>query len=371
MSRAAAAGHGGYAAASWQNGSMRPKLVPRKHHHTPKGFRNNYIGVVTKSLGDVLRWQLQRLRDHLPPKPSLATPQVKTDLNFIRSNAASGAAMIPAATWIGHATMLVQAGGLSVLTDPIFSQRASPLQFMGPARAQPPGVTPADLPHIDVVVISHNHYDHLDRASIATLAQQPGGAPRFLAPLGLKPWLEQFGIESAVELDWWDTHMHAGADGRATEFQLTPAQHWSGRGLHDRNRTLWGGWAVLGADFHWFFTGDTGYSGDFSDIRRRFDDRHTVERGGGFDLALIAVGACLPRWFMKDQHVDLGEAVQIHLDLAAKRSVGVHWGTFQLADDPLDQPLHELAGVCRAKGVDPESFFLLPIGGTRKFGRRG
>ncbi len=138
-------------------------------------YRNNYVDSVTKSLGDVLRWQLQRLRDGLPPPPTVPTPSQPADLNFLRHNALPEA-MVPAATWIGHATTLIQASGLSVLTDPIFSQRASPLRFAGPARAHPPGVALADLPHIDVVVISHNHYDHLDRDSIVALARQPGPA---------------------------------------------------------------------------------------------------------------------------------------------------------------------------------------------------
>ena len=334
--------------------------MPTKRHHTSKGFRNNYIGSVTKPLGDVVRWQLQRIRDHLPPNPRIPTPQVGAELDFLRRNALAGADMSPAVTWIGHATALVQASGLNVLTDPIFSTRASPVQFLGPARALPPGVALEDLPHIDVVVISHNHYDHLDRTSVQALAKQAGGAPLFLVPLGIRSWLGRLGISAALELDWWDRHVHDGV-----EFHFVPAQHWSGRSIRDRNKTLWGGWAILGDDFHWFFTGDTGYSQDFADARRTFAARQSEERGGGFDIALIAVGACLPRWFMKDQHVDLAEAVQIHLDLDAKRSMGVHWGTFQLADDPLDQPLHDLAGACRAKGLAAESCFLMPVGGTR------
>jgi len=342
-----------------------------KSHHTPRGFRNNYVESVTQSLGNLLRWQWDRLRNHLPPPPTLPTPQVAADMDFIRQNAAAGALMSPAVTWVGHATMLVQAGGLSVLTDPIFSRRASPVQFLGPARAQLPGIILQDLPHIDVVVISHNHYDHLDRSSIRSLAAQAGGEPLFLAPLGLKSWLQRLGVTRAVELDWWQTHVHD-SGGRRVEFHLTPAQHWSARSFHDRNRTLWGGWAVLGADFHWYFTGDTGYSQDFADIRQKFADRQTPEQGGGFDVALIAVAACLPRWFMQPQHVDPLEAVQIHLDLGAKRSIGVHWGTFALADDPLDYPLHEMPRARRAKGVVEEEFYLLPIGGTRRLpARRG
>jgi N-acyl-phosphatidylethanolamine-hydrolysing phospholipase D len=268
--------------------------------------------------------------------------------------------MVPAATWIGHATTLIQASGLSVLTDPIFSRRASPLPFAGPARAHPPGVALDDLPHIDVVVISHNHYDHLDLDSILAFARQPGAPPLFLAPLGLKSWLNARGIDSAVELDWWQHHAHGGVD-----FHCTPAQHWSGRSLSDRNQTLWCAWSVLGTDFHWFFSGDTGYSQDFSDTRRHFAPLQDAEHGGGFDLALIAVGACLPRWFMHKQHVDLPEAVQVHLDLGAKRSVGVHWGTFSLSDEPLDQPIHGLAAARQQKGVAEEAFALMALGETK------
>jgi len=356
-----------------------------KNHHTHAGFRNNYVSSVTRTLPEVLRWQYQRIIHRLPPRPTLETPSVAADLDFISTNARAGAAMVPAVTWIGHASMLVQASGLNVLTDPIFSTRASPLTFIGPARAYPPGIALRDLPRIDVVVISHNHYDHLDKSSIVALARQPGGPPLFLVPLGLEKWLRTLGIATAVELDWWDSYAYcaAGAAGAAggaagsgvaplpaVEFVFTPAQHWSQRSVGDRNKTLWGSWSVFGADFHWFFTGDTGYSRDFIDIRERFAVRQTMQRGGGFDIALVAVGACLPRWFMQQQHVDLDEAVQVHLDLGAKLSVGVHWGTFELADDPLDQPLHDLAAARSAKGVDEEAFFLIPIGATRRVGRR-
>ena len=227
----------------------------------------------------------------------------------------------------------------------------------------------AELPHVDVVVISHNHYDHLDKPSVAGLAKQPGGSPLFLVPLGLKRWLARLGVTRAVELDWWQSFPYAGAAG-PVRFHLTPAQHWSARTLRDRNKTLWGAWAVTAADFHWFFSGDTGYSKDFEDTRAHFAAEQSPEQGGGFDMALIAIGACLPRWFMQAQHVDLNEAVQIHLDLNAKRSVGVHWGTFSLSDEPLDQPLHDLAAVRRAKGVAQEAFFLLSIGETRLLAKR-
>src|ERR1700744_3734482 len=176
---------------------MMGPAVMKPRHHTPFGYRNNYVESVTKNFGEVLRWQWARLRDRLPPAATLATPQQAPNLEFLRSNAQAGSAMIPAVTWIGHATALVQASGLNVLTDPIFSQRASPLQFMGPKRAYAPGLTPDELPHIDVVLISHNHYDHLDRGSVTALRGQIGGEPLFLAPLGLKAWLEKLGVKRA------------------------------------------------------------------------------------------------------------------------------------------------------------------------------
>jgi len=218
---------------------------------------------------------------------------------------------------------------------------------------------------IDVVVVSHNHYDHLDRDSIESLARQPGGPPLFLVPLGIKAWMARLGVERVSELDWWEQHEHGGV-----EFHFTPTQHWSARGIRDRNRTLWGAWSVLGVDLHWFFSGDTGYSADFADTRRHFAERQTADRGGGFDVALIAVGACEPRWFMREQHVDPEEAVQIHLDLGAKRSVGVHWGTFQLSDEPLDHPIEALPLARARLGVSEDAFSLMAIGQSRRFARR-
>jgi len=336
-----------------------------KSHHTDRGFKNNYAASVNKSLPEVLRWQWNRMRRHLPPDPQLPTPTQVPELEFLHVNARAGASMMPTVTWIGHATSLIQADGLNVLTDPIFSARASPLQWLGPRRAQPPGVTLHALPRIDVVVVSHNHYDHLDRGSIQALARQPGGEPLFLVPLGLRRWMTRAGIRRAVELDWWERHDHAGV-----EFHLTPAQHWSARSLTDRNKTLWGAWSVLGVDCHWFFSGDTGYSADFSDTRQRFAAQQAAGHGGGFDVALIAVGACEPRWFMQGQHVDPAEAVRIHVDLGAKHSVGVHWGTFALADEPLDHPLHVIATARAQHGVAADAFTLMALGETRRVPRR-
>jgi N-acyl-phosphatidylethanolamine-hydrolysing phospholipase D len=337
-------------------------MPARKLTRGPNGFRNNYASSVTRSLRELLRWQWQRYRAGLPHPPQVPTPSVAPNLAFLAQNSRQPQAMVPSVTWIGHATALVQASGLNVLTDPVFSLRASPLSFLGPKRAHPPAIALHELPAIDIVVISHNHYDHLDKHSVQMLAHQPAGSPLFLVPSGIRRWLNRLGIERAIELDWWECHEH-----RGVEFHFTPAQHWSGRSLADRNRTLWGSWAVLGRDFHWFFSGDTGYSADFADIRRYFAERQHPSRGGGFDVALIAVGACEPRWFMKPQHVNPAEAVQIHLDLNTTRSVGIHWGTFQLSDEPLDHAINALDDARHELGVEAEVFALPALGQTRCF----
>ena len=343
-------------------------------HHTSSGFRNNHVGDVSRSLGDLLRWRWQAWRGGLPPPPATPTPVQAPDLGLLQGYAQAwqqhtqtGAAVMPApsptVTWIGHASALVQAGGLQVLTDPVFSERASPVSWAGPERTPPPGLTIGDLPPIDVVVISHSHYDHLDKGSLVQLhqrSQRLGHATVFLVPLRLKGLLEGWGIAGVQELDWWQS-----ARVGSTDFFLTPVQHWSARSLFDHNRTLWGGWSVFAPDLHWYFAGDTGYSPDFAQTRKHFAGRQTAAQGGGFDLALIPVGAYEPRWFMRQQHVNPAEAVQIHQDLGAKRSIGVHWGTFGLTDEALDQPPHDLQAARDAAGLAPAAFGVLAVGETR------
>ncbi|MDP3082358.1 MAG: MBL fold metallo-hydrolase [Rubrivivax sp.] len=334
-----------------------------RSHHRPGGFQNNHRDFETKSLAELVRWRLAAYQANRPAPALAPTPRVAPDLEFLRANAAAGSAMQPALTWIGHASVLAQFGGLNLITDPMFSQRASPLSWIGPTRAQPPGVALAELPRIDIVMISHNHYDHLDVASVQALQAQNGGPPLFVVPLGLGPWLMARGITRVVELDWWQAHSVG-----AVELVLTPVRHWSGRGLTDRMATLWGGFAVFAPDFHLFFAGDTGYSPDFTDIRQRFAARQA--EGGGFDIALLPVGAYAPRWFMADQHIDPTQAVQVHRDLGAKRSLGVHWGTFELTDESLDAPVAALAAARAQAGLAEADFFLLAIGQTRRLPRR-
>ena len=354
------AGAGGNAGGAGVNASAKP-------HHTPEGFRNNYASAVNKTFGELIRWQRERLADGLPKPPETPTPAMAPDLPFIKDYAGTKPGS-PVITWIGHASMLLQAGGLNVLTDPIFSNRASPVSLIGPERKQSPGLLLADLPVIDVVLISHNHYDHLDKPSVLEIASRSEAAGRptlFIVPLGMKSWFADMGISNAVELDWWDKYMHKGV-----EFNFTPVQHWSARSFTDRSQALWSAYAVFAPDLHWYFAGDTGYSKDFSDTGARFTDRHNEARGGGFDLALIPIGAYQPRCFLAEQHIDPTEAVQIHRDLGAKRSVGVHWGTFELSDELLDQPPKDLALAARAQGLKDGDFSVMAIGETRRLPAR-
>ena len=320
---------------------------PKKAHHTPQGFRNNY-GHAPR--GSVWKWQWERWQKGLPkiPAEGFRFDLVRPDVAWLEDNRSE-----PAITWIGHATFLLQLGGVNILTDAHFTDRASPFDFAGPRRVVPPALALRELPHIDAVVISHNHYDHLDFRTVRHLSRQAAGSPRFFVPLGLRAWFVGQGMPEVTELDWWDS-----ADFRGLRFHLTPVQHWSARTPFDRDRTLWGGWLVEqpGA-FKFFFAGDTGYSHDFRDIGRRWPD---------IDLAAIPIGAYEPRWFMQIMHVNPEEAVKIHQDLNARFSVAMHWGTFLLTDEPLDEPPHRLASARRAAGVSEEEFFLMKHGETRK-----
>jgi N-acyl-phosphatidylethanolamine-hydrolysing phospholipase D len=344
--------------------TVNPYYDASKPHHRVGGFQNNYSAFEPKGLWEVAKWRWAASQQGLPPAPQRPTEVVAPDLAFIARNASAGSAMQPAVTWIGHATVLAQFSGLNLITDPVFAQRVSPVSFAGPQRAQPPGLGLAQLPRIDVVLISHNHYDHLDDMSVRALAAQAGGPPLFVVPLGIKPWLRQRGIQRVVELDWWQNHRLPGPKGEV-EIVLTPAQHWSGRGLNDRLATLWGGFAVFAPDLHFIYTGDTGYSKDFEDIARRFASRQSPEQGGGFDIALVPIGAYEPRWFMQTQHVNPEESVRIHRDLRAKASLGVHWGSFKLTDEALDEPPRALAAAGQSQGLSEQEFFVLAIGQTR------
>ena len=252
-------------------------------------------------------------------------------------------------TLVNHATVLVQGGGLNLLTDPVWSRRTSPFRFAGPARRRDPGIGFDALPPIDAVVLSHNHYDHLDLATLARLRERH--APRFLAPLGNAALLARADIDDAVELDWWD----ASPIGDGAEATLVPARHWSSRGLGDDNRALWGGYVLELPGGALYFAGDTGYG----------DGRHFAaarERLGPFRAALLPIGAYEPRWFMRPQHMDPEEAVRAFADLGADHALAIHHGTWQLTDETHDAPGLALGEALGAAGIDPARFRALGNG---------
>jgi L-ascorbate metabolism protein UlaG (beta-lactamase superfamily) len=308
-------------------------------------FRNNYPHATT-SFGDFLRWRSERVELATPPD-GWKVPVVPLDPASLSDPATN-----PSVTWIGHATVLLRLAGRNILVDPIFSERASPVYFAGPRRVAPLPIDVQDLPRIDLVLITHNHYDHLDEVSVRRLAAMRQGSPRFLVPLGLKQWFIDRGIARVEEFDWWQSVQ----DGDAT-LTLVPVQHWSRRTPFDTNRTLWGGWAIRGDGLRVIHLGDTGYSRDFADIG---------ERLGPFDLALIPIGAYAPRWFMEAKHLDPADAIQVRADLRARRAIGIHWGTYTMADDPPDEPPQALAKERERAGLAREDFDVLAIGETRK-----
>jgi N-acyl-phosphatidylethanolamine-hydrolysing phospholipase D len=331
--------------------TMNPYYQAEKKHHRPNGFTNNYGPQGGKPLSELLTWFYDRAKEGLPKPPNTLYPGYRfpvdqPNLALLNTNTSA-----VTATWVGHATVFLQVGGLNVITDPHFSERTFMVQFAGPKRRAPLPVTLAQLPRIDLVLISHNHYDHLDVNSVEQLLKQPGGQPLFVAPLGVDLWLKQQGATRVERFDWWDQRELLGA-----QIHFVPAQHWSSRSPYDRNATLWGGWVLKKDNYSIYFAGDSGYSKDFADIGQRF---------GGFDLSLIPVGAYEPRWFMKDQHVNPAEAVMAHKDVKSRLSIGIHWGTFELTDEPLDQPVTDLAAALKDQGVDPTSFVLFKHGQTR------
>jgi L-ascorbate metabolism protein UlaG (beta-lactamase superfamily) len=314
---------------------------PPSDHFDGQHFFNQ-VARTGRSFGDFLRWQRTRQRTPWPEwVQNRARPALAAQLS-------SGQLAL---TFINHITFLLQFRGLNVLTDPVYSERVSPFRNLGPKRVRDPGLAFADLPPIHVVLVTHNHYDHLDVPTLLRL--QEAHEPRFVTTLGNRAFLAEFGLHAVDELDWWQRVEIPGAT-----VTLTPAQHWSSRRPRNRNRTLWGGFVVDAAECRVYFAGDTGYGPHFRDIRQRF---------GRVDIALLPIGAYEPRWFMRDQHMNPEDAVRAHLDLDPKVSVGTHFGCFQLTDEGIDDPPQELATALKRQGVSPDSFVVLETGETRLF----
>jgi L-ascorbate metabolism protein UlaG (beta-lactamase superfamily) len=271
----------------------------------------------------------------------------------------------PVVTWLGHVSVLLQVGGLNVLTDPTLADFAGPYGRFGAPRMVPAPLRGDRLPPIDVLLISHNHYDHLCDATIAAMVAS-GQRPQIFVPLGLKSWFDARNIPNVTELDWW-SHADVMCDqtgqplSEPVRLHFTPAQHWSRRTPFDTNASLWGGYMVEhkpGATDAWrfMFPGDTGYSEDFKAIRQRL---------GAVDFLALPIGAYLPRDFMKKMHVNPADAVQLMLDLDAKQAMGVHWGTFKLTQEAFDHPPRDLAAALQAHGLAQNKVWLLRHGETR------
>lgn len=251
------------------------------------------------------------------------------------------------ATWVGHATVLLQVAGRNLLTDPIWSPRCSPFSWLGPRRATPPGLRLEELPPLDAILISHNHYDHLDLPTLRRILR--GQAPRLVVPLGVGATLQAAGLAGSEELDWWQTLDLGGG----VRIHAVPAQHFSSRGFLDRDRTLWCGYVVEAPGGPLYFAGDTGWGGHFQDIRDRF---------GPMRLALLPIGAFQPPWMMRPVHIDPPEALRAHLVLGARVSLPIHHATFPLGADGQDQPRLQLEAAVAAASMGGTRFEVAPLG---------
>jgi N-acyl-phosphatidylethanolamine-hydrolysing phospholipase D len=261
----------------------------------------------------------------------------------------SALAASPGLTWIGHASFLVRMDGVTFLTDPMFSRRASPLSFAGPRRLVPPGVAMDALPRVDFALVSHDHYDHLDLPSVRVLARR---GVRFVVPSGVGEIVRRAGGE-VTELEWWERK-----DMGPVTVHCVPSRHFSGRSLLDRNRRLWAGFVVEGPGRRFYHAGDTATFDGFSEIGRRL---------GPIDLAAMPIGAYLPRRMMASVHVTPEEALQGALAARASRVAAMHWGTFDLADEPLDEPPRRFRAEAQRLGLDDDQAWVLGVGETRSW----
>lgn len=298
----------------------------RRHHGHPSGFRNpeDDTGGRTSPL-KVARWLASYL---LQRKANVPPPVRRVDPAALRDAPAPGRLRV---TWIGHSTTLVQAPTATLLTDPIFSRRASPVPFAGPVRQPALPLRVEDLPPVDVVLLSHDHYDHLDRASALALHER--FAPRFVVPLGVAAVLRRWGLDAAAELDWWQ-YVDLEADAGRLRIHCAPARHFSGRTLLGRDGTLWASYHLDFPDAPpLFYAGDSAYGAHFAEVERRL---------GAPEVALLPIGAYRPRLFMRPIHMDPPEALQAFDDLGARHLVPLHWGTFDLSEEPIHEPAQVL-----------------------------
>ena len=311
---------------------------PPSDHFNGKTFFFPGAGSV-RGLRDLLKWKRTA-------RPRPWPRHVELDRLALPPAPGQGVAV----TLVGHATVLLRTATACVITDPVFSDRASPFSRLGPRRVAPPGIAFDDLPKVDTVILSHDHYDHCDLPTLRRLAQRDD--PVVVAPLGHRPLLAGAGVRRVVELDWWQRHPLAGG-GEAT---LVPALHWCRRRPFATNVRLWGGYVMTLGNRRIYFAGDSGYHDSlFHEIGRRC---------GPPDLALIPIGAYEPRWFMQDAHMNPAEAVQVHRAVGSRRSLAIHWGVFQLTDEGYDDPPRALAEARRETGLAADAFSAPLPGGS-------
>ena len=298
-------------------------------------YENTNGKPIEKSFQDLLKWATDDIEtkiDYIEISNDWESLDFEEDDNY--------------GVWVGHSTFLIKKNGITILTDPVFSDRASPFKNIGPKRLIPPAIPLKQLPEIDFITISHNHYDHLDIRSLKDLYSLNSNTI-FLVPAGDKRLLERQKIENVYEYEWWE-----GYSSDDLKITFTPVQHWSKRGLFDRNKSLWGGWFFEFNDFSIFHAGDTGYSEDFKSTRMKL---------GSPKYAFIPIGAYDPEWFMAESHVNPEDAVQIMLDLGAENSFGMHWATFKLTDEDTLEPRERLDAEVKNKKINS---FIAPIPGS-------
>ncbi len=323
------------------------------HHRADGGFRNPWPDPDQVRAGSFLRWRWQRLIEGTAPAPPRTgdLPVLRPALERPRADART-----LTLTWIGHATFLIQLGPLNVLTDPVWSERVSPVSWAGPRRLVPPPIALEDLPPIDAVVLSHDHYDHLDAPTVRRLADRYGDTLRWITPLGYTPWLARHGAARVHELDWHgsDTLTH---DGTSLDVTALPARHWTRRSPFRRSPRLWASFALdAGRAGRVYFGGDSAYFTGYRDIGERY---------GPFDATLLPVGAYEPRWFMRRAHMNPEEAVRAWAELGGRGAfIGMHWGTFMLSDEPVLEPPARIRAAWQRHGLDPEQLVLLRHGET-------
>ena len=298
-------------------------------------YENTNGKPIEKSFQDLLKWATDDIEtkiDYIEISYDWESLDFEKDDNY--------------GVWVGHSTFLIKKNGITILTDPVFSDRASPFKNIGPKRLIPPAIPLKQLPEIDFITISHNHYDHLDIRSLKDLYSLNSNTI-FLVPAGDKKLLERQKIENVYEYEWWEGYLSD-----ELKITFTPVQHWSKRGLFDRNKSLWGGWFFEFNDFSIFHAGDTGYSEDFKSTRMKL---------GSPKYAFIPIGAYDPEWFMAESHVNPEDAVQIMLDLGAENSFGMHWATFKLTDEDTLEPRERLDAEVKNKKINS---FIAPIPGS-------